>query len=973
MNPTLRNLTKYFRDAVVSQTTQQVEVTEESVKTTYASILDGKLDPAICAHLFKPLVTKESTAAELDADIEEEKQTQTVKIIVALQVVNIKSEGGVKHNADIGDLTGAFFLPALLEETGRLSPDSERIPWIPRKYLAPIVDDALIVGEVHQADLFIGSKTKELFDIRETGRWDLYIAFAKAFWAAVNKTELDGEFIYSYTRGKQPVFLDEFAYLIPDQTVLATRHIKKLYEYALQEDQGYSPLYQTLLSMTPKAESNPVANELPQIFKHSGQMNGSYPLSPSQREAINHFSVLEHGDVLAVNGPPGTGKTTLLQTIVADTLVKHALAQKDAPIIVATSTNNQAVTNIIESFAATSNGKHPKELDCHWIAKKESFATYFPSKQKITASLQKGYQVSSFQMGDSVAEWEAEENIERSRTSVMEKCRALFGDSTHNLKQCIQHLHQLLEQFDHARKKMLELSKTLPATLQIPAGEAAKGLEAVNGEIAACIAREEGYKRRLDAWKKLWRSLIFYRIFQFIPVIKKRLHLKLHNFLNIDEVAFADTLLRFSDVEAYYHTLLHENRVRFKGYQTAKEILEIAATLDPYAITVFASSSATVSLETDALNALFDTNIRFFEFWISVHYYECRWLSGEHKTKEEDLFKSTFPVMQDKYRRLCMLTPCLVMTFYMLPANFTLYKDKYLYDFIDLLIVDEAGQVSPEIGAGAFLLAKKALVVGDIFQIEPVWSVPRELDIALAVDRGVIGPNEFSVLEENGLNTSESSLMKVACHACAFSKHGRKGLLLTEHRRCYDELIGYCNELVYDGKLEPMRGSAEDDKRYPFPGEPTILHIQVSTERSEIRKTSRYNLSESAAIKQWIAKHYQTIRTKYPNEGEDRLIGVITPFKAQAEYIRQELQDLGAIAKNITVGTVHTFQGGERRIVLFSTVYGAKDGCAFLDYKKNLMNVAMSRAKDRFLVFGDINCLSTSKETPSGLLRKYLK
>lgn len=36
-----------------------------------------------------------------------------------------------------------------------------------------------------------------------------------------------------------------------------------------------------------------------------------------------------------------------------------------------------------------------------------------------------------------------------------------------------------------------------------------------------------------------------------------------------------------------------------------------------------------------------------------------------------------------------------------------LNKSDYLYDFIDLLIVDEAGQVSPEVAGAGFSLAKK--------------------------------------------------------------------------------------------------------------------------------------------------------------------------------------------------------------------------------------------------------------------------
>lgn len=37
------------------------------------------------------------------------------------------------------------------------------------------------------------------------------------------------------------------------------------------------------------------------------------------------------------------------------------------------------------------------------------------------------------------------------------------------------------------------------------------------------------------------------------------------------------------------------------------------------------------------------------------------------------------------------------------------------------------------------------------------------------------------------------------------------------------------------------------------------------------------------------------------------------------------------------------------------------------------MNVAVSRAEDSFLVFGDINCLKTEKSSPSGLLMEYVK
>ena len=52
--------------------------------------------------------------------------------------------------------------------------------------------------------------------------------------------------------------------------------------------------------------------------------------------------------------------------------------------------------------------------------------------------------------------------------------------------------------------------------------------------------------------------------------------------------------------------------------------------------------------------------------------------------------------------------------------------DVPLYNGIDLLIVDESGQVSPELAVPSFSLAKQAILVGDIQQIEPVWSISDE-------------------------------------------------------------------------------------------------------------------------------------------------------------------------------------------------------------------------------------------------------
>ncbi|MNC56444.1 hypothetical protein D3C81_1520150 [compost metagenome] len=79
------------------------------------------------------------------------------------------------------------------------------------------------------------------------------------------------------------------------------------------------------------------------------------------------------------------------------------------------------------------------------------------------------------------------------------------------------------------------------------------------------------------------------------------------------------------------------------------------------------------------------------------------------------------------------------------------------------------------------------------------------------------------------------------------------------------------------------------------------------------------------------------------------------------------------LCNKISVGTVHTFQGAERNIIILSTVYGMNDGSYFIDANNSLMNVAVSRAKDHFFAFGDIRCLKDNQNSASGLIKSFIQ
>ncbi len=147
---------------------------------------------------------------------------------------------------------------------------------------------------------------------------------------------------------------------------------------------------------------------------------------------------------------------------------------------------------------------------------------------------------------------------------------------------------------------------------------------------------------------------------------------------------------------------------------------------------------------------------------------------------------------------------------------------------------------------------------------------------------------------------------------------------------------------------------------------------------------SRQNVDEASAIVEWVKSNRSRIEDRYRDkEGLAtplwKLLGIVTPFAAQAAAIerclRRELPDLMRKESRLTVGTVHALQGAERDIVIFSPTYGESfTGSAFFDQKPNMLNVAVSRAKDSFIVIGNRAVFDAKKSgRPSGLLAKYLE
>ena len=1003
-------VTEYLRKALAVQMSPRIDFKDSDfIKIPYEQVELGKITGADASRLFRDKKDKDTS------------EITELPVLIALKVIKPVIVDSRKNTTSMEELTAVYYLPALLFRDGSLRPSPNKNPWFAREFMMPMIDPEISIGTNADVDRFLRDNAAERIQIDS---WEKYWIYTRRMYEAVTHTDL-----YSKSVGVlENIETEDFCYIFCDEIIKSTVHILKLYDSILElKGKVKLPLYDQFVALDPKSTRDLFGDSLAAMQRHCGQMGGEYPLSASQREALNHLEVLKKGEILAVSGPPGTGKTTLLQSVVANLLTSHAIDRKDPPIIVATSTNNQAVTNIIDSFGSV-KALGIRNLEFRWVSAVESFAVYYPSGNREKEAKKKGYQLGN----DLLAKINDQEIIAQSQSEFLEHCSEYFSQPMQSLEQCSDKLHQELAYLDRIRRQWLEeFESTLRkmkgksiaeyiGTLQSLCNDVIEEISQIESCCRTLQGQWDGYANRVQEWSGAYKKLPWYvRAFSFTPIFKKQIAHWTKTYKTPDELVDLEFAITPQMVLQRYKQLIEENEnnisnLKYKAEKLRRELAECNAEIEKiqdilknYEIKAKEFENHSVDLigthkrkanrdgkdapsvreilmncNQNSFNELIDTSFRYVEFWLAVHYYECGWLLSEPLT-EKQLGKNFENVVKKGLKSLSMLTPCMVMTFFMLPKQFELYmaQDHYLYNYIDLLIVDEAGQTSPEVAAPAFALAKRALVVGDEQQIAPVWGVRRPLDIAMAIECGIIEcEDNFEKLTHNGINSSESSVMRVAAQSCPYEKYG-KGLFLCEHRRCYDEIINYCNDLVYKRRLQPCRGKSTEDCARPdvMTQFPVMGYFDIPTDRSKKIGSSRENQAEAKQIAIWLQSHYREICDGYaalekPVPEKD-VFAIITPFTGQVKAIKRELGAvMGNQSENITVGTVHTFQGGERRIIILSTVYGALDGCYFIDEKPNLMNVAVSRAKDAFWVFGSSKCLEgKTKQFASGLLREYTK
>jgi hypothetical protein len=254
----------------------------------------------------------------------------------------------------------------------------------------------------------------------------------------------------------------------------------------------------------------------------------------------------------------------------------------------------------------------------------------------------------------------------------------------------------------------------------------------------------------------------------------------------------------------------------------------------------------------------------------------------------------------------------------------------------DLVIIDEASQCSIPAVLPVLFRAKRAVVIGDPLQLPHVATLKADVEATIREGHG-FGPQQL--LDQHLAYRQDS-----AFHALEDSAAG--SFTLAEHYRCHPDIARLADNLFYAPRGKPLTILTPSQLLRGVPDQPSVRWIDQPGTAMRHENGSWVNQAE-------VERANVGVRYFLDKLPSDAVIGVVTPFKAQAAAIRSTWS---GEKQRVRVGTAHSFQGGECDAVIYSLV--AADGISsgalsFLDDQANLWNVAITRARAHLFVIGD--------------------
>ncbi len=240
-------------------------------------------------------------------------------------------------------------------------------------------------------------------------------------------------------------------------------------------------------------------------------------------------------------------------------------------------------------------------------------------------------------------------------------------------------------------------------------------------------------------------------------------------------------------------------------------------------------------------------------------------------------------------------------------------------DLVDVLIVDEAGQMSLANVLAAAHSGRNLILLGDPLQLGQPSAAAHPPGAGISVLERILG--DHPTMPDN------------------------RGLFIEHTRRMHPDVCRFTSEVFYEGRLTSIAGL--ERQRVEGPGRLTGAGFRICDVQHSGNDDSS---TEEAAVvaelvEQFAGQRWRDVREEPAAIGVQGVL-VVTPFNAQIREIQRALDWKGI--RNARVGTVDKFQGQQAPVVIYSmassTAENAPRGMEFL-YDLKRLNVATSRAQ----------------------------
>ncbi|MGW6863663.1 AAA domain-containing protein [Streptomyces sp. NPDC054912] len=294
------------------------------------------------------------------------------------------------------------------------------------------------------------------------------------------------------------------------------------------------------------------------------------------------------------------------------------------------------------------------------------------------------------------------------------------------------------------------------------------------------------------------------------------------------------------------------------------------------------------------------------------------------------------------WQTLFLLVPVVSTTFSSIGSMFA----RLGRESIGWVLVDEAGQATPQAAVGALWRARRAVLVGDPLQLEPVVTMPSALQRRLLRAYGI---------DEHWL-PSATSAQAVADRTNRYGtylpapgsddEHVWVGSPLRVHRRCEEPMFTVSNEVAYGGLM--VHGT--EHKAFPDAERGGLLPSRwLNTDDPTRPSDAPWGERDRRAF-EFVLDHLH-------RHGVDvERVRVIAPFRALVAECQKVCRGREGWTSSLIeerCATVHRAQGKEADAVVLVLGGGRPGAREWAARTPHLLNVAASRAKRRLYVIGE--------------------